>query len=59
MFSNVVISTVLTHGDLLESNAGQRHRGVLLALARKLWPRSIIRFVFPKAGLFMLIRAKK
>lgn len=29
-FSEVKISTVLTHGDLLDSDVGQRHRGYLL-----------------------------
>ncbi len=38
-FREVRIATVLTHGDLLESDAGQRHRGALLTLARRVWPR--------------------
>jgi len=58
-FSEVNIRTVLTHGDLLESAAGQRHRGPLLSLARKLWPRQAIQRLLPGAGLFMLIEAKK
>jgi SAM-dependent methyltransferase len=58
-FGAVGIDTVLTHGDLLESEAGQRHRGVALKIARKLWPRRTIRRVLPKSGLFMLIRATK
>jgi SAM-dependent methyltransferase len=58
-FSDVKIRTVLTHGDLLESSAGQRHQGGLLALARKIWPRQLIRRLFPGAGLFMLIEARK
>ena len=58
-FSMVEIDTVLTHGDLLESDAGQRHYGVLLTIARKLWPRWFIKRFFPKAGLFMLITATK
>lgn len=58
-FSEVDIRTVLTHGDLLESEAGQRHRGAMLSIARKLWPRWLIRALFPNAGLFMLIEAKK
>lgn len=58
-FSEVKISTVLTHGDLLESEAGQRHQGGLLSLARKIWPRWFIRRFFPNAGLFMLIKARK
>ena len=35
-FNEVNICTVLTHGDLLESGAGQRYRGPLMSLARKL-----------------------
>ena len=58
-FSNVEIDTVLTHGDLLSSNAGQRHKGILLTIARMLFPRWIIKTFFPKQGLFMLITAVK
>lgn len=58
-FGEVKIQTVLTHGDLLESDAGQRHQGRLLDLARKFWPRWFIRRVLPNAGLFMLIEARK
>lgn len=58
-FRNVRIRTVLTHGDLLESEAGQRHRGPLLTIARKVWPRALIRKFLPGAGLFMLIEAEK
>jgi len=58
-FSDVRIRTVLTHGDLLESGAGQRHGGLALTLARRIWPRRLIRWLFPTAGLFMLIEARK
>ena len=58
-FSEVHISTQLTHGDLLGSNVGQRHRGFVLTLVRKIWPRWLIRRCLPEAGLFMLIKAKK
>ncbi|NNE82717.1 MAG: class I SAM-dependent methyltransferase [Alphaproteobacteria bacterium] len=58
-FSDVEISIVLTHGDLLESEAGQRHKGWLLTLARRIWPRRIIRWALPGHGLFMLITAIK
>lgn len=58
-FREVRIATVLTDGDLLESDAGQRHRGALLTLARKVWPRGLIRRLWPNAGLFMLIEARK
>jgi SAM-dependent methyltransferase len=53
------IKTFLTHGDLLTSDAGQRHRGPLLNIARAIWPRPLIRLLFPRMGLFMTIRATK
>lgn len=58
-FNQVKITTVLTHGDLLESGAGQRHRGALLTLSRRLWPRRLIRRLLPGAGLFMLVEVRK
>lgn len=58
-FADVKISIRMSHGDLLESNAGQRHRGVALTLAKKLWPRWFIRRFLPNAGLLMLIDACK
>lgn len=58
-FRDVQIQTVLTHGDLLESGAGQRHQGKLLKVARAIWPRALIRALFPGSGLFMLIKATK
>lgn len=58
-FRDVRISTPLTHGDLLESAAGQRHRGLALTAARVVWPRWFIRRFLPGAGLFMLIDARK
>jgi SAM-dependent methyltransferase len=51
--------TVLTHGDLLESEAGQRHRGLALTLARACWPRALIRRFLSRRGLFLLISAEK
>jgi len=59
MFHHAEITTVLTHADLLESEAGQRHRSPLLNLAKKLWPRPLLKLLFPRAGLFMLIKATK
>jgi ubiquinone/menaquinone biosynthesis C-methylase UbiE len=58
-FSAVRIEVVLTHGDLLESAAGQRHRGMLLRLARRIWPRALLRRFAGGQGLFMLITAVK
>ncbi|MDZ7938373.1 MAG: class I SAM-dependent methyltransferase [Rhodoferax sp.] len=59
VFAEVKIHTVMTHGDLLESGAGQRHQGAMLSIGRKVWPRKLIRALFPNAGLFMLIEARK
>ena len=58
-YSTTEVETVLTHGDLLSSNAGQRHEGKLLDIARKIFPRNIIKLFFPSHGLFMLIKATK
>jgi ubiquinone/menaquinone biosynthesis C-methylase UbiE len=55
----VEIRTVLTHGDLLESAAGQRHGGTILSIARRLWPRALLRRLAKGQGLFMLISAVK
>jgi SAM-dependent methyltransferase len=51
--------TVLTHGDLLDSGAGQRHQGLALNLARRVWPRALIRRLFPTHGLFLLVEGRK
>lgn len=58
-FSDVNISTVLTHADLLDSDVGQRHRSLILSLAKKIYPRKLIKILFPNLGLFMMISAKK
>jgi hypothetical protein len=58
-FTDLRISTTLTHGDLLTSGAGQRHAGPLLATARFLWPRWLLRRICRRHGLFMLIEARK
>ncbi|MEY4117083.1 MAG: hypothetical protein RLZZ116_411 [Planctomycetota bacterium] len=58
-FSEVRIRTVLTHGDLLASGAGQRHQGALLSLARKVWPRWFFKTFTPTSGLYMLIECRK
>ena len=58
-FTDVRIRTVLTHGDLLTSDAGQRHRGAALTVARAIWPRWFIRTFLPNSGLFMLIEGTK
>jgi ubiquinone/menaquinone biosynthesis C-methylase UbiE len=58
-FSNTAISTHLSIGDLLEGSVGQRHSGLLLTVAKKLWPRAILKRVFRAHGLLLLIDARK
>ena len=57
--SRISCRTVLTHGDLLTSDAGQRHRGLMLTVAKLVWPRRLIQMFFPNHGLFMLIEGEK
>lgn len=59
MFQNVNPRTLLTHGDLLSASAGQRHQGMLLYIARLIWPRWLIRTFFKTHGLFLLVSARK
>lgn len=58
-FDDIQTSIALTHGDLLSSGAGQRHQGILLNLAKKIWPRWLIKICFKNNGLFLLVKAKK
>ncbi len=58
-FEDTKLWTVMTHGDLLSSRAGQRHGGALIDFARKIWPRRLIQSLLPTSGLFMLIEARK
>lgn len=58
-FKNVAIATRLTHGDLLTSQAGQRHKGALLNVARIVWPRWFFKRFCRRNGLFMMIEATK
>lgn len=58
-YETVRMQTVLTHGDLLESEAGQRHKGALLDIARKVWPRWFFKRFMSGWGLFLLIEAYK
>lgn len=58
-FDGVTVTVQLTHGDLLASQAGQRHGGILLSAAKLLWPRWLLRRVCARLGLFMLIEARR
>ena len=50
---------VLTHADLLEGAAGQRHTGLAISLARSIWPRWLFKRLTPGAGLFLLIEGRR
>ncbi len=58
-FSSVSIKSQMTHGDLLTSEAGQRHKGLALSTARKIWPRWFFRKFMPEHGLCLLITFTK
>ena len=58
-FKHAEVRVQLAFGDLLLGEAGQRHRGVLLSVARRLWPRWAVRRFFPRLGLALLIDAIK
>jgi len=58
-FVQVDMKIQLGFGDLLEGAAGQRHSGILLSIAKKLWPRRLLKTVFKHHGLMLLIEARK
>lgn len=58
-FSSVRTSTQLSAGDLMLGAAGQRHGGRALGLARKVWPRALIRRHLSRYGLMLLVEARK
>jgi SAM-dependent methyltransferase len=58
-FSDVRIAIQVNYGDLLQSEVGRRHRGPLLSIAKKLWPRWLIRKLLKRHGLYLLITAVK
>lgn len=58
-FREVRVRSELSEGDLLTAGAGQRHRGAWLALARRIWPRWLLRRVGRPLGLFLLVEAVK
>ncbi len=58
-FSEVKIKTQLSFGDLLEGQVGQRHQGLLLTIAKKIYPRTLFKSLFRKHGIMMMIELKK
>ena len=58
-FSRVKASTQLSPGDTLDGAAGQRHSGLVIDLARRFWPRAVIKKTLRGYGLFLLVEAVK
>ncbi len=58
-FTQVEARAQLGFGDLLQGKVGQRHRGLLLTLAKKLYPRPLMKIFFRRQGLLLLIEAVK
>jgi ubiquinone/menaquinone biosynthesis C-methylase UbiE len=52
------IRSAVSFGDLLLGEAGQRHPGRGLTIARQFWPRPVVRRL-PALGLLLLIEARK
>ena len=58
-FSLIDARAQLSFGDLLQGSVGQRHRGLLLTLARRIWPRELLKKVMKNHGMMLLVEAKK
>jgi len=58
-FSASNITTRLSFGDMLEGAVGQRHSGMLLRIVKALWPRWLLKRLFRRHGLYLLIEAVK
>ncbi|MGH9070531.1 MAG: class I SAM-dependent methyltransferase [Acidimicrobiales bacterium] len=58
-FSSATVRSQLGFGDLLQGEVGQQHRGRLLRVATRFWPRVLIKRALPNHGLMLLIRAVK
>jgi ubiquinone/menaquinone biosynthesis C-methylase UbiE len=59
MFSSVDVSVELNHGDLLEGTVGQRHQGTLLSIARRVWPRRLLKRFARSLGNDLVVIARK
>ncbi len=57
-FSACEIDTAVSFGDLLLGEVGQQHAGWALTMAKRLWPRPLIRRL-PGLGLMLLIEAQR
>jgi ubiquinone/menaquinone biosynthesis C-methylase UbiE len=57
-FSTCDIHCAVSFADLLLGEVGQQHAGLGLTLAKRIWPRPVIRRM-PMLGLLLLIEARK
>ena len=61
LFRKSTMKVQLSFGDLLEGDVGVRHKGILLTVAKAVYPRSLIKLLaklFP-FGLYLLITVQK
>jgi SAM-dependent methyltransferase len=58
-FSDVHIRIQLCHGDLLQGEVAQRHRGPLYSIAKCVWPRWFVKRFMKNHGLDLVIIARK
>ena len=58
-FSRAEVRACLSFSDLLQGEVGQRHRGRLLALGKRFWPRRLIQATMNRFGTQLLITAVK
>jgi SAM-dependent methyltransferase len=58
-FARTDVRTCLSFSDLLQGEVGQRHRGWLLRLGKRFWPRKLIRMTMNRFGTQILITAVK
>ena len=58
-WSSVSCRPARNHGDLFEGDIGARHRGLLLSVTKRLWPRWLIRRAPERFGSYLLIEATK
>jgi ubiquinone/menaquinone biosynthesis C-methylase UbiE len=58
-FCDVETKIQLSHGDLLMGEVGQRHQGILLNVAKAVWPRWLIKKCFNRFGTFIMVEAVK
>jgi SAM-dependent methyltransferase len=59
-FSRVNVRSLVSFGDLLQGNVGERrHRSLMLRIAKRLWPRWLIKSLFRNHGSQVLIEVIK